>query len=64
MERKVATRGLEENSPGHSFSKDCTQGLLSVRIQAGVFDGMMQGLKCFVAAVMDKAFILQGSHVT
>ena len=26
VERKVATRGLEENSPPHNFLKDCTKG--------------------------------------
>ena len=52
-----------ENSPQQTFSKDCTQGLLSVRMQAGVFDRMMKGQKCFVAAAMDKASISQGSQV-
>ena len=34
VDRKVETRGLAENSPRQSFSYACTQGLLSVRMQA------------------------------
>ena len=41
VERKVVARGLAENWPGHSFSKDWTHGLLSVSTQVWNLDGMI-----------------------
>lgn len=38
VEKKVAIRVPKGNLPLHSFLKDCAQGLLSLRMQAGVFD--------------------------
>ena len=38
VERKVATRGFEGNSPRQSFSNAHTLALLLVRMQAGVFN--------------------------
>lgn len=38
VEKKVAIRVPKENLPLQSFLKDCAQGLLSLRMQAGVFD--------------------------
>lgn len=64
MDKNVETLGLAENSPLQSFSKACTQGLLSVRIQVLTCDCMMYGLKNLVAVAMASASISHGSHVT
>ena len=63
IERNVATLGLAENSPLHSFSTASMQGLLSVSTQTGLWLWIMYGLKCLRDAAMASASNSHGSQV-